>query len=458
MSRTLFSEFDPVSEKEWKQKIQFDLKGADYNDLLIHETLEGIDIKPFYHKDSISTPLTVIHPESWKIAEIIRSSNPQECINEAAIAIEKGVESLHFTLHELPTALLKSLKETKKVIDIHFFLKNTGKEIRNSFERLEDVPKNWYFYSDPIGDLSHSGNWRNTQKEDFDDLEEFLKIRSKTNRYLSINSSIYQNAGANCVQQVAYALAHVHEYIHYFKNTNETLKNDLKFLFKVSIGSNFFMEISKIRAIRMLFEILAKEYNLLKKCYIFAQPSKRNKSILDYNVNILRTTTECMSAVLGGADIVANNAYDLIYQEKNEFSEHIARNQLHILKEECYFDQVETIANGSYYIEELTKQISEKALSLFKDLEKSGGLMAHLKKGTIQQKIKENARKEQELIDTGKLKMVGANSFKNREAFLPISKTVIKTRKNKVKTIITPIKNSRLSEKLEKKTIFEGKI
>ncbi len=135
---------------------------------------------------------------------------------------------------------------------------------------------------------------------------------------------------------------------------------------------------------------LASEYDVNTNCRILATPSKRNKTIYDYNVNMLRTTTECMSAILGGANTICNLPYDSLYHKSNEFGDRIARNQLLVLKNESYFDKVNNPADGAYYIESLTEQLAEKALDLFKDIEANGGFLNQLKEGTIQRKIKES--------------------------------------------------------------------
>ena len=165
---------------------------------------------------------------------------------------------------------------------------------------------------------------------------------------------------------------------------------------------------------------------------------------------MLRTTTECMSAILGGADAVANLAYDALYHKDNEFGDRIARNQLLVLKHESYFDKVNNTADGAYYIESLTDQLAEKALELFKDIETNGGLISQLIEGTIQRKINESAKKEQELFDSGKEVLLGTNKYPNQQdkmkhdlELYPFVKT------NPVKTSIEPIIAKRLAESIE---------
>ena len=253
------------------------------------------------------------------------------------------------------------------------------------------------------------------------------------------------------VQQLAYALAHANEYLNRFDS--ESIG---KLTFKIAVGSHYFFEIAKIRALRKLWETLAPEYSLPTECYITALPSQRNKTIYDYNVNMLRTTTECMSAILGGADTICNLPYDALFHKDNDFAERIARNQLLILKEESYFDAIESPATGSYYIESLTQQLAEKALVLFKDIELNGGFLKQLKSHTIQRKIKESAKKEQDLFDTGKEILVGTNAYQNPADTLkenlelhPFMTTEAK------KTLIEPIIEKRLAQEVEKGRLKE---
>jgi len=266
--------------------------------------------------------------------------------------------------------------------------------------------------------------------------------------------SLYQNAGANIVQQLAYGLAHVNEYLNHFNNEDLSQNSNITPTFKVACGTNYFFEISKLRALRKLYAVLAKEYGIKNTCHIIAMPSKRNKTLYDYNVNMLRTTTECMSAILGGADTIYNLPYDVLYHKNNEFAERISRNQLLILKAESHFDTVSNPADGTYYIEILTNELAEKALQLFKEIEASGGFLKQLKEGIIQKKIDDSAQKEQKQFDAKELVLVGTNNFinsmdamKEQLELFPFLK--VKSRK----TLIKPIIERRLSETIEQERL-----
>ena len=200
--------------------------------------------------------------------------------------------------------------------------------------------------------------------------------------------------------------------------------------------------------------MLANEYNFSTECHIITFPSNRNKTIYDYNINMLRTTTENMSAIIGGANTVCNNAYDSIFHKSNEFGERIARNQLLILKKESYFEASNNPAKGSYYIETITDQLSEKALILFKNIEANGGFLSQLKKGTIQKKIKDSALKEQLLFDSGEIELLGTNVHQNPNDKMKDNLELFPfIKKNVRKTLIEPVLERRLSEKNEQERI-----
>ncbi|SEL86531.1 heterodimeric methylmalonyl-CoA mutase small subunit [Aquimarina amphilecti] len=455
MTKTLFNDFDKVSAKEWKQKIQFDLKGADYNEALIYKSYEGIDVKPFYNEEDITTDhRNVNHPSSWKNSQQINVEDAVSGNNAALTAIKKGAETIYFTITTDkidPAILLSGISPDIIVFIETLFLSKDYIGNLNSCALKLDF--SIHLLIDIIGNLATTGNWHKSLKDDHTKLENIISENSNLKISITADLSILQNSGATMVQQLAYGLAHINEYLNYFENRKDTSFTKTPVIFKVAVGGNYFFEIAKLRALRILWNSLSEEYNMLKKCYIFAHPSHRNKTILDYNVNMLRTTTECMSAILGGANIIHNLRYDDIYNLENDFGTRIAINQLLILKNESYFDIVNNPSSGSYYIESLTNQLADKSLSLFKNIEESGGYLQQLKAGTIQKKIKESADKEQELFDKEEIILTGANTYKNPEEVIPPLQKALFKEKNVRKTLINPIISRRLCEKIEKNII-----
>jgi methylmalonyl-CoA mutase len=451
MATTLFDDFNPISSKQWKQKIQFELDGADYNKTVIWNSPEDIQVKPFYHSDEFSKTAPVkTQATNFKICQNIFVYDIEKSIQRAINTIERGAESLRFTIQSETTdiqKLLENLPLENRIV--YFNLKFISIDFVKKMDSISIQKKAVFFCNiDPIGHIAREGNWFPTSdKNNFETLEKISKATTNLS-LLSIDLGLYQNAGANITQQIAYGLAHVNEYL----NRLPTITKPI--VFQVSVGTNYFFEIAKLRALRMLFNLIAAEYNPELKCHLLVTPTKRNKTIYDYNVNMLRTTTECMSAILGGADAVANLPYDALYHKDNEFGDRLARNQLLVLKHESYFDKVNNPADGSYYIESLTMQLAEKSLALFKNIEAEGGFLKLLNEGTIKKKIQESANKEQELFDSKKEVLLGTNKYPNPEnkmkhdlELFPFVK--IKPRK----TLITPIIEKRLAEKLEQERL-----
>ncbi len=465
---SLFNEFNPVSAKQWKQKTQFDLKGTDYNDALVWESNEGIKVKPFYHQDEFEQIPFETKKKSFSVCQSIFISDEKTANFLAKDALQRGATSIQFEanepfdckglLKELVTQSLSARLKTglsEESLIIHFKL-NFLSESFLSDVIVNTKELNVTLNVDVLGNFTKTGNWFYNQKEDYRILEEVLKKTNHNTSVVSVDASLYQNAGANVVQQVAYALAHGNEYLNFFNDAviQSDIKETIQFYF--SVGSNYFFEIAKLRAFRILWQLLLDEYELKLTPQLFVQPSLRNKTLYDYNVNMLRTTTECMSAILGGADVISNSAYDALYHKKNEFGERIARNQLLILQEESYFTEANQFADGSYYIETLTKQIAGKALILFKDIEKNGGFLKQLQAGTIQRKIEESALKEQKQFDSGEEVLLGTNIHPNLDDKMKDALELYPFVKTKPrKTLIRPILPKRLAEKVEQERLKE---
>ena len=448
---TLFSEFESVSSKQWKQQIQYELKGADYNETLVWESPEGIKVKPFYHNDEDgktfenNTPL-----KPFAIVQNIFVHDVKLSNQRALDTLNRGAEIIRFTIESVSIAIEDLMQNLPLENTTYYFnLPFLSNEYCTSIQEYAFKNKfNFVILIDPIGQLAKDGNWFDSFEKDFENLQTITSNSSIP--VIKIDGGLYQNAGATIVQQLAYTLAHVNEYFNRIPNLNHPIS------IEVSVGTNYFFEIAKLRALRILFNTLSKEYQHDFECNLIATPSKRNKTIYDYNVNMLRTTTECMSAILGGANAVANLPYDALYHKDNEFGDRIARNQLLILKHESFFDKVKNAADGAYYIESLTEKLAEKALVLFKEMEEKGGFLALLKEGVVQRKISESAQKEQDLIDSGKEVLLGTNKYPNKNDRMKNDLELYPfLKQNPRKTLITPIFEKRLAEKLEQERLSQ---
>ncbi len=452
----LFGDFHEVSSKAWKQKIQYELQGEDYNNTLVWESPEGIKVKPFYNSEDLKVHGTSLKSkdDGWSIAQAIYAGNAEMANKKALDAISRGAECIYFTIpssgidiHELLNEI--DLGQTA----IHFnhqFLSIAF--VKTLLTATENHHSKVFTNIDIIGHLARNGNWHFNLDQDHKIVGEILNLNHA--QTLGVDVALYGNAGANMVQQLAYALAHANEYLNYIEDHHKDKLKSTIITFKVSVGSNYFFEIAKLRALRILFGTLAQEYGAMEHCHIIATPTLRNKTLYDYNTNMLRTATECMSAILGEADTILNMPYDAIYHKDNEFGERLARNQLLILKNESYFDKVNNAADGAYYMEYLTHQLSSKALELFKQIEAGGGFLVQLKEHLVQKKIKESAAKEQDSFNRRDKILVGTNKYASRSdkmkdglELYPFVKT------NTRKTLIEPIIEKRLSEEWEQERL-----
>jgi len=433
MSNFFTNEFQPSSSAAWKQKIQFELDGADYNQTLLTKTNEGITIKPFYHSDSFEKIQVPIIDNTFKICQSVTILNEETANNEALTAIEKGVSAIIFNATKPFNFKIVFQNLFNKNTEFHFnFSFLSEKFIQEICEIL--ITETIYLNIDIIGNLAKTGNWYSNLNTDFNTLDNILKT-AKPNFVISVNSEIYQNAGANSVQQIAYGLAHANEYLNKFGGNIAQ-----KIQFKFAISSNYFFEIAKIRAFRYLYQLISEQYNTSCSAQVFVEPSFRNKTSDSYNNHVQRFSTEFMSGIIGGANTISNN-----------ITNKSCLQNLAILKEEFSKNNIQEITEGNYYIESLTKQIAEKALDIFKEIEKSGGFLYQLKEGIIQRKIAENAKKEQNQFNTKELILVGSNIFKNNVEKSTIFKET-STLKNYRQTLIIPIVAKRLAAKLEQKS------
>lgn len=440
----LFTEFSAVVSKQWKQQLQFELKGEDYNNVLVWNSPEDIKVKPFYHFDeNVANYGAITKASKFKIVQNIFVHDVSKSILRTNDVLSRGADVIRYSIDNQEIDIEKLLSNpSMHGKQLYFNLNFLSEDFVKKTEKLKSkVGFDFFLNIDPIGHLSAEGNWFSSNDRD---TFKAVALLSNNNPTLSINISLFQNAGANIVQQLAFGMAHATEYLNSIQNAHKM------FVFEVAVGSNYFFEIAKLRALRLLFQSIASEFGKDYQCHILATPSKRNKTIYDYNTNMLRTTAECTAAILGGADAIMNLPYDALYHKDNEFGDRIARNQLLILKHEAYLNQVDNPADGCYYIESLTQQLAEKALVLFKEIENAGGFIHQLKEGVIQSKIQESANKEQALFDSGKEILLGTNKHPNPKDSMKHDLELFPFLKFKPrKTIITPILEKRLAEKIE---------
>ena len=438
----LFTEFTAPTAQEWLDKIQVDLKGADFNKKLVWRTNEGFNMQPFYRREDVlklKTPdaLPGEFPfvrgnkkdnNEWYVRQDIKVTDAKEANAKALDVLNKGVDSLGFkfggdsvsaefveTLLEgiececvelnFSTCQRKSL-ELAKILVAYFEKKDYDKEkIVGSID--------W----DPMHRIVMRGKDVTAVLAVAPEIVETLKDFPKF-RCVAVNAGALNNAGAYIVQELGYALAWGNEYLNQLVEAGvEPTLAARKIKFNLGISENYFMEIAKFRAARMLWAEIVKQYEpkcdcACKMC-VNATTTSYNMTVFDSYVNLLRTQTEAMSAALAGVHSIVVNPFDAAYETPTDFSERIARNQQLLLKEESHFDKVVDPSAGSYFIEELTTSLADVAWKLFLKVEEEGGFLAAIKAGTVQDDI--NATNEKRHKDAAQRKefILGTNQFPN---------------------------------------------
>lgn len=437
-NKKLFSEFPAVSTKEWEKVIEKDLKGADYARKLIWRTNEGFEVKPYYRAEDLENikHLNAFPGEfpfvrgnkadnnNWLIRQDIMVEDAKQANAKAIFVIERGIESIGFNLTEVLSTedmdvLLGGIELEKIEINLvcgsHFedILEAFIKVLKERNVCLNEV-KGSISYN-PLTEMVLTG-----VSQEVEDVKELLDILNELPKFklIAIHGSIFHNAGSSSVEELGFALAKAAEYLDQLTEVGISIDDIApRIKFEFAVGGNYFMEIAKIRAARLLWAKMIAAYRPKEEnaaqMFVHSTTSNWNKTVYDPYVNMLRTTTEAMSSVIGGTDSLTVNAFDEGFETPTEFGERIARNQQLLLKEESYMDKVADPAAGSYYIENLTNSIAEEAWKIFLAVEEKGGFIAALKEGFVQNTIKETAQKRDMDIANRKEILLGTNQYPN---------------------------------------------
>jgi methylmalonyl-CoA mutase len=433
-NKRLFEEFPPVTTEQWEAVIQKDLKGADYNKKLVWKTAEGFPVKPYYRAEDLKNISWIgVMPDQfpyvrgnkalenhWLVRQDILVTDVKEANAKALDAIKRGATSIGFKLEydkaynpiEIST-LLNGIDQ--KTVEINLF---NNKYHLPLLEMLSKVPgiKGSLNY-DPLMRYLRRGVWYVTENTDMELAYIMVKAEIPGFHTIGVNSHVLTNAGATIVQEMAVSLAIGVEYLDRLTEKGLTIDEIApKMRFNLAVGQNYFMEMAKMRAYRMLWADIVKAYGGKEenaKMHIHACNAELGMSLYDAYVNMLRSTTGTMSAVLGGVDSFCVTPFDAIFEKPTDFADRIARNQQLILKEESHFDKVADPAAGSYYIENLTDSLAKAAWNLFLQIQDEGGYLAAVRKGSIQAFIKESATKKFSNVATRRETILGTNQFPN---------------------------------------------
>ncbi|QZE14357.1 acyl-CoA mutase large subunit family protein [Halosquirtibacter laminarini] len=441
----LFEDFPPISTEQWTEKITADLKGRDFERALVWRTNEGFNVQPFYREENLESlnhlnQLPGEYPfvrgakkndNDWYVRQNVVVENAEDANTKALDILNKGITSLGFILAkdvevsvEFIQTLLKGIDVT--AIEVNFVTRCKNKAVIDAFVAYLDANKvdatkvAASVANDPIGRYVSTGKFAHGEDAAMDSLKSNMEAASSVSNFrtIAVNAKLFNNCGSSISQELGYGLALGAEYISEMVKrgvTVDAVASDIKFNF--ATGANYFMELAKLRAGRMLWAQIVKAFGAEDenacKMLVHSETSQWNKSAYDPYVNMLRTQTEAMSSILGGTDSMTVNTFDKVFGESTDFSERIARNQQLLLKEESHFDKIVDPGAGSYYIESLTESIAEQAWEIFLSVQEKGGFMASLKVGSIQDDIKATSSKRDLHIATRRENVLGVNQFPN---------------------------------------------
>ncbi len=438
----LFSDFPPVTKEAWIKKAISDLKGADFDKKLGWVTPEGFKVDPFYTREDIdkldyldgfqqllwSNKESDVSPRHWLTIEKILITHESAAAKTAHAALHSGADGIIFQIPKHKDIDLNKLMDAVRpdINPVRFSSSLPELELVNTYltHIQQDADLNPEAIEggldfDIIKSLSLTGT---LDDKHFGALTEIIRNTTELPGFksLTVNGGYLLNAGATAVQEMAYTLSIITDYIDRLTAHGlppEEVISNLEV--SLSVGTNYFMEIAKVRSFRLLlFEVL-KMYNIHDlspaDIHIHCESSLWTKTIYDPYVNMLRNTTEAMSAIIGGCNSITIQPFDEVFSPPGEFSRRISRNILNILKEESYFDKVSDPASGSYYIESLSDRLIDHALPLFHETEKNGGYIRQFRDGIIRKKIHEARNNKFDLIAKRKKIFVGTNQYPNPE-------------------------------------------
>jgi len=433
----LFSVFPPITKGQWKEKVISDLKGADFEKKLVWHPAEPFKVDPYftaedladlqylrhYHGAFYSNSGTRQAARHWSNREKILVNDPEIANALAVEALNGGADGILFDLSGQEDTNLRLLLGDipSRDCSISFLIEKDADRLINEYFSLErdgnsDITKvSGSLNYDPIQSLCLKGH---LELDGFEKLPAIIDVTDGSLAFygLTINGSQFQNSGSNVTQELAFILNIAVDYLDKLGDAGIHPEKVLRNLeCSLSVGSSYFLEIAKLRALRILFYQLATRYGVETfdpgRLHVHSTSSIWSKTLYDPYVNMLRNTTEAMAAIIGGCNALTVAPYDDTFQTPNEFSKRIARNTSIILREESYFDKVADPSAGSYYIEFLTDQLVRHAWELFKEVESEGGFIASFREGKIQSRIAAIREDRDNRIANRKRIVVGTNQY-----------------------------------------------
>jgi methylmalonyl-CoA mutase len=432
---TLFDQFPATSAADWLEQVKKDLKTENPN-RLVNSVVEGIELPIYFSESDINStfPLTnrvKHHPDfayanDWEKRVNIETDDLKLANKRALQSLEHGASSIGFTGIEISNQeelrlVLRGIQ--CDIAAIHFDCDEATPSLLymyiDELSRMNIDPQKakgslgW----DPLGRFIFKGNFEYSREESMQltaSLIQTAETQMPDFKCITVKSADFHNAGATSAQELAISLSITADYfesLHKYISPEAIAKS---IQWKLASGSNFFLQIAKFRAARILWEMLLKGNNLDASklpLWLQSETALRNKTRFDAHTNLLRCTTESMSAVLGGTDEHLVHPFNAHFDQPDDASRRYALNIQHVLNDETRLDKVLDPSAGAPYIEFLTNKIVEQAWSLFLQFEEKGGFVASARAGFIQDLVLTNRANIEKGIRLRKQIIVGINQF-----------------------------------------------
>jgi len=464
----MLNEFPPTSYGDWRKLVEAELKGAPFDKKMLTQIYEGITLQPLYRREDIrnlshvnsfpgfapfvrgATASGYLH-EPWDVSQEIISSSPSEFNHAARNSVSRGSNALNMVLDKatrdghdpdwarpeevghggLSVATLGDLDRALEGIDlehVRLFVRTgaSGMPCGALLAALAAKRKKALaalqgcIETDPLGVLSHQGRVPQSLPGAYREmaaLTRWAAERAPQLQTICVHSRSWHEAGGHAIQELAFTLATAVEYLRRMNEAGLTVDVVApRIRFAVTVGTNFFVEIAKLRALRMLW---SKAVSTLggaeasQKLSLHVRTSQWNKSVCDPYNNLLRATVEAFAGVLGGCDSMQVGAFDDIARLPDDFSQRIARNTQIILQRECGLEQIIDPAGGAWFVEVLTGELAQGAWKVFQEVEKLGGMEAALQNGFPQKAVAETAAAKLKAVARRRDSIVGVNQYAN---------------------------------------------
>lgn len=453
MNHALFSEFSSTDFAAWQAQAIKDLKGKDFEATLHWRTPEGFTVAPYYTAEHHTNNLPLPATAGWLNQPVVVYQNEQATNAQLMGALQKGADALilDFADASIDDISLPKLLNNNKLSDAPVVFKTNGQAalLLHHLQRFVPYQMKGGLADDPLANWMQTGFLAVDWPQQTADL---LKntANSPFFRTLCVQSHVFHNAGAHAVQELAFTLSSAATYLDQLTDLGLSLAEITpKIHFSVSVGSNYFMEIAKLRALRYLWATLCDQWQPADNrpptpVFIQAQTSTFYNAAASPYTNLLRATTQAMSATLGGCDALTVLNYNEIAAQSDDFAARIARNISVLLKDESHFDKTIDPAAGSYFLENLTQQLIEAAWKLFLEVEQKGGLLAAFEQGFVQQQIEEAFEQKRQKAQAGTSVLVGVNKYQTPDDVLVAAATPPKATNSAVDFALLP--NRRIAD------------